>query len=325
MKTTTIAAIGAVMLYFSISEPGWSAEATPITVPDYSLNRVTDKIYVIYGPFDLPNSKNRGFRNNAVIVLTSQGVVVLDPGGSAHAGEKVAEKIRTLSKDPIVAIFNSHAHGDHWLGNEGVKRAYPQAVIYGHPGMKALVAGAEGDQWLAMIERLTEGTAGGKKVIGPDKTVNNGDVIVIGDTSFRIHHTGSAHTDNDIMIEVVDQKTLFTGDVVRNGVLGIMESDASFKGNIAAIDWMAQKKFKHYIPGHGLAGGVEMVRTYRAYLDKLLTTVKKLYAENPNLSDYEMKLAVLQAVSAYKNWDGFDLRLGSHVSRAYLEVEAEAF
>jgi glyoxylase-like metal-dependent hydrolase (beta-lactamase superfamily II) len=189
--------------------------------------------------------------------------------------------------------------------------------------MKAMVDGAGGERWLAMIERLTEGTAGGRKVVGPDKALNNGDVIDIGDTSFRIHHTGPAHTDNDIMIEVVDQKVLFTGDVVRNGALGLMESDASFKGNIAAIDWMVQKKFKHYLPGHGRAGGIEIVQAYRTYLDKLLTTVKKLYTEN--LSDHEMKPKVLEAVAAYKGWDGFESMVGPHVSRAYLEVEAEAF
>ena len=65
------------------------------------------------------------------------------------------------------------------------------------------------------------------------------------------------------------------------------------------------------------------MRAYRAYLDKLLTTVKKLYAKS--LSDHEMKPAVQQAVSAYKKWDGFDLVLGPHISRAYLEVEAGAF
>lgn len=324
MRAITCAVFGAIVVcLLSAWQPSRSAEATPIAAPDYSLHRVTDKIYVIYGPFDMPNNENRGFRNNAVIVQTSQGVAVFDPGGSAHAGEMVVRKIRTISKDPVVAIFNSHAHGDHWLGNEGVKRTYPQAVIYGHPGMKALVDGAEGERWLAMIERLTGGTAGGKKVIGPDKTLNNGDVIDIGDTSFRIHHTGPAHTDNDIMIEVVGQKALFTGDVVRNGMLGLMESDASFKGNIAAIDWMVEKKFKHYIPGHGRAGGIEIVQAYRAYLDKLLTTVKRLYAED--LTDYEMKPAVLQAVSAYKDWAEFELLLGPHVNRAYLEIQAEAF
>ena len=310
-------------LFCLVAVVGASVAADRALKKDYPVTKINDRIYVIYGPFDLPDNKNRGFRNTAVIVLTSRGVVVFDPGGSAYAGEMVVRKIRTLSKDPVVAIFNSHAHGDHWLGNEGVKRTYPQAVIYGHPGTKAVVDGAEGDRWLATIERLTGGTAGGKKVIGPEKTVNNGDVIAIGDTSFGIHHTGPAHTDNDIMIEVVDQKALFTGDVVRNGMLGLMESDSSFKGNIAAIDWMVQKKFKHYIPGHGRAGGVEIVRAYRAYLDKLLTTVKKLYAKN--LADHEMKPAVRQAVSAYKDWDGFERELGPHVNRAYLEVEAAAF
>ncbi|MEK7795894.1 MAG: MBL fold metallo-hydrolase, partial [Pseudomonadota bacterium] len=126
MKAIACAVFGAVVTCLSAWQPGWSAEATPAAAPDYTLHRVTDKIYALYGPFDLPDNKNRGFRNTAVIVQTSRGVVVFDPGGSAYAGEMVVRKIRTLSKDPIVAIFNSHAHGDHWLGNEGMKRTYPQ-------------------------------------------------------------------------------------------------------------------------------------------------------------------------------------------------------
>ena len=43
---------------------------------DFPLTRITDKVRVIYGPFDLPNRSNRGFRNNVVIVSTNQGVVV---------------------------------------------------------------------------------------------------------------------------------------------------------------------------------------------------------------------------------------------------------
>lgn len=153
--------------------------------------------------------------------------------------------------------------------------------------------------------------------------MNDGDVIEIGDTQFRVHHTGPAHTDNDIMIEIVDQKALFTDDVVRNAMLGIMEFDASFVGNIAAVDAIIKKKFKYYIPVHGRVGGIEIALDYRTYLDTLLSTVRTLYAEQ--LADYEMKPAVIDAVSAYSNWAGFDLRLGPHVSRAYLEIEAEEF
>ena len=321
-KATDIVAVVLVALLI-ISPPGVFASEPAATGVDYPLTRVTDRIYVIYGPFDLPNKANHGFRNNPVIVLTSAGVVVFDPGGSAWAGEFVTGKIKSITGDPVVAVFNSHAHGDHWLGNEGIKEAYPDAVIYGHPVMKDRVAGSEGEFWLAQIEQLTEGTAGGKQVVAPDRNVNDGDVITIGDTRFRIYHTGAAHTDSDIMIEIVGQNALFTGDVIRNGLLGIMEADASFAGNIAAIDVIAGKKFDYYIPGHGHVGDIEMALNYRTYLDTLLSIVRELYARQ--LADYEMKPMVTDAVSAYSDWAGFDIRVGPHVSRAYLEVEMEEF
>jgi glyoxylase-like metal-dependent hydrolase (beta-lactamase superfamily II) len=174
-----------------------------------------------------------------------------------------------------------------------------------------------------MINRLTNGLAGGKHVIAPNRTVNDGDVISIGDTKFRIHHQGAAHTDGDIMIEIVGADTLFTGDIVRNGMFGLMESDGSFEGNISMIDWAIEKDFMFYIPGHGTSGGKEILVDYRTYLTKLLSTVRQLYDEG--LADYEMKPAVEKALSAFKNWEGFSMRLGSHVSRAFLQVEEEAF
>jgi len=312
--------LGALLIMYT---PGGFASEPAATDKDYPLTRVTDRIYVIYGPFDLPNKTNHGFRNNPVIVLTSTGVVVFDAGGSAWAGEMVTRKIKSITEDPVVAVFNSHAHGDHWLGNEGIKKVYPDAVIYGHPVMKDRVTGSEDDFWLTQIEQLTEGAAGGKRVIAPDRTVNDRDVIEIGDTLFRVYHTGPAHTDSDIMIEIVGQNALFTGDVIRNGLLGIMEADASFAGNIAAIDVIAGKRFNYYIPGHGRVGDVGIALNYRTYLDTLLSTVRELYARQ--LADYEMKPMAMDAVSAYSNWAGFDIRVGPHISRAYLEVEMEEF
>jgi len=290
---------------------------------DYPLTKLTDKIHILYGPLDLPDEKNRGFRNNVVIVETSKGVVVLDPGGSAATGELVVRKVKALTAAPIVAVFDSHGHGDHWLGNEGIKRHYPNAIIYAHPRFIQRVAGNDGINWLELINRLTKRTAGGLHVVNADKPVQNGDSIKIGDKTFRIHHTGPAHSDNDIMIEIVEANTLFTGDVVRNGMLGMMEEESSIKGNIEAIDYLLTKKFTSYIPGHGAAGGPEMIRGYREYLSIVRNTVKAMYDEGKY--DYEMKPKVVQALSKYKNWKGFDENVGPHVSRAYLEIEKEVF
>ncbi len=311
------------ILVAAIGSMGLSAVSVEAGELDYPLTRLSDKIHLIYGPFALPDARNRGFRNNVVIVTTSAGVVVFDPGGSAAAGEMVVSRVKSITDTPIVAVFNSHVHGDHWLGNEGVKRSYPKAVIYGHHVMKSKTEGPVGEQWLTMINRLTEGTAGGKIVVAPNVSVENGDLITIGDTEFRIFHSGSAHTDNDIMIEIVGEHVLFTGDVVRNGLFGLMEEDSSFKGNLAAIDFISKKSYKLYIPGHGSSGGKEILNGYREYLHTVRETVEALYEEG--LADYEMKPKVIDALSVYKDWSGFDLRVGSHVSRAYLEIEAEAF
>jgi len=290
---------------------------------DYPIVKLTDKIRVIYGPFALPDEINPGFRNNPVLVSTSRGLVVFDPGGSAWAGEMVAKKIEEAKLGPVVAVFDSHAHGDHWLGNEGILRHFPNVPIYGHKLMKQRVENTDGERWLKMLNKMTNGAADGKKVVGPNKVVKNEDVITIGDTSFRIYHVAAGHTDNDIMIEIVGSGVLFTGDSVRNGMLGIMEEDASFKGNLATIDFMLGKKFKLYIPGHGKAGGADMVRNYRAYIATLREEVKKYYSQD--LMDYQMKPKVVQALAKYKDWNGFDTYVGPHVSRAYLEMQMEMF
>lgn len=290
---------------------------------DYPIKQITDKIQVIFGPMDLPDSNNRGFRNNVIIVHSSKGIVLMDPGGSAWSGDMVARKIKSMSGEPVVAVFNSHAHGDHWLGNEGIKRHFPDVVIYGHPKMKARLERNDGVTWLETINRLTDNLAEGKQVIAPDRIVNHGDMITVGDTEFRVIHTGSAHTDNDIMIEIVGEDALFTGDVVRDRFIGVMEDDSSFKGNIEAIDKIVALNFKYYIPGHGSVGDAEMPLSYRAYLKSLRDIVHELFDEG--IESYEMKPRIIEALNEYRDWQGFDLRLGAQISRAYLEVEREEF
>lgn len=302
-----------------------TAHQLPATADEfnYPIQQVTSKIQVIFGPLDLPDSKNRGFRNNVIIVSTSEGFVLMDPGGSAWAGEMIARKIKSTSATPVVAIFNSHVHGDHWLGNEGVKQHFPDAVIYGHPKMKARLEQDDGLFWLETINRVTDGMADGKQVVAPDRTVNDGDLISVGDTDFRIIHTGKAHTNNDILIEIVGEDALFTGDVVRDGFLGLMEDDSSFKGNIDIIDKIVAMNYKYYIPGHGNVGGVDIPLSYSAYLKSLRNLVKELF--DGGMESYEMKPVIIEALVDYSNWRGFELRLGAHISRVYLEIEEEEF
>ena len=70
--------------------------------------------------------------NNPAFVVSDEGVVVIDPGSSLQVGEMLLARIEKVTDKPILAVFNSHIHGDHWLGNQAIRDRYPEVPIYGH-------------------------------------------------------------------------------------------------------------------------------------------------------------------------------------------------
>ena len=319
MRTARILSL---TLFCLVVVVGASVAADRAITKDYPVTKINDRIYVIYGPYELPNKQNQGFRNNPAFVVTSAGVIVIDPGSGKKVGEMVLKKIRAITDKPVVAVFDTHSHSDHWPGNDAIKRAYPKAVIYGHPNMKAALADGVGERLVKDMDKETQGETAGTVAVGPDKTVNHGEVIKIGDRQFRIHHFGSTHTDNDILVEVVEDKVLFVGDIVRVKSLDIRQG--SLKANIAAIEKVSSLPVKIFVPGHRAAGGREILDTYNGFLRKVYAVVEELYKSGIS-SAQEMKPKVIERLKEYRNWDDFDTLIGRHVSQAHLEVEKELF
>jgi glyoxylase-like metal-dependent hydrolase (beta-lactamase superfamily II) len=299
----------------------FAAERGP-AVPDYPADRVADGIYVIHGSIDLPNPENQGFMNNPGIIVTDAGVVLVDPGASVQSGEMVLRVARRLSDQPVVAVFNTHIHGDHWLGNQAVRAAHPDVAIYGHPNMIELIENGEGESWVALMEQLTEGKTKGTTVIPPNMPVGNGMVIKIGDHTFRIHHYGPAHTTSDIMIEVVEPGVVFLGDNVLNGRVPRIR-EGSIQGNINACDEIVKTEATVFVPGHGKTGGRDVVEIMKTWFTTIYASVERLYAEDK--SDFEMKDEISALLQDYSGWIGFGEQLGKHISFAYLQIEAENF
>lgn len=291
-------------------------------IRDYPFEQVADNTWVIHGPLEMPNPDNQGFMNNPGIVLTSAGVVIVDPGSSLQAGEMVLRMLKTISDLPVVAVFNTHIHGDHWLGNQAVRAAYPNAAIYGHPEMLAEVEAGAGESWVELMENLTDGATRGTTVVGPDHAIDHGDAIQIGGKTFQIHHYGQAHTRTDIMIEVKEDAVVFLGDNVTAKRIPRM-TDGNFRGNIESVDRILKTGARIWIPGHGPSGNDAMVRAYRDYLDAVYRSAEKAF--NDDLDSSEVKPLALEATAAYSDWAGYEGEIGRQGSQAYLEVEAAEF
>ncbi len=293
-------------------------------VGEFKFEPLTKNVYVMHGPKEEPNVANMGFMNNPAFIISPNGLIVVDPGSTLQVGEHVLAEIRKVSKKPILAVFNTHIHGDHWLGNQAIKKAFPDVKIYGHPKMITQANGANGADWVDRMDRLTKGLSKGTKVVAPTLAVDHEATIKVDGQSFRIHHLSSAHTDTDIMIEHVDSKTLFLGDNSFVRRLGQFDDSASMHGNIKALQHALALKLDHYVPGHGQSGGADSaVQPFLTYLEKLRVGVTKGYrAEKP---DYKIRNDIIGDFAAYKDWAGFDGNFGKHVNKIYLEIEELEF
>lgn len=316
MRTLTISTL----LLVTLSLAACDRKAAAIKA-DFPLTKLTERVYVMHGPNEIPNKTNQGFMNNPGFVLTKKGVVVIDPGSSVQVGDLLLKKIATVTSDPVIAIFNTHIHGDHWLANDAIRRAYPKAVIYAHPKMIEKSV-AEGANWVKLLARLTDGATRGTKPIAPDLGIDHEETLSLGGVRFRIHHNEIAHTDGDIMIEVLEEKVMFLGDNIMAERAGRLD-DGDFLGNLAACDLALKSAATQFVPGHGKSGGRELVIAYRDFLKLLYATVKKYYGQG--LTDFAMKDKVVQDLKDYRQWAQFDNEIGKLVSLAFLQIERASF
>jgi len=288
----------------------------------FKADKITDNVYVIHGPLEFPNAKNRGFMNNPAFIVAEKSVVVIDPGSTYEVGEMVMKVIRSITDKPISHIFNTHVHGDHWLANDIILQNYPKATIIADPRMIKKSKAGEGQDWLDYMIRLTDGIAKGTKIVYPTSAAADGEQLSIAGLTFKLHSVGIGHSDTDIMIEYVEGSTLFTGDNVAYKRILRMD-DGGFRDVIKSLDKAISLDLKHYVPGHGPSGDVKLVHIQREYFDTLYTQVG-IYTDE-GLEDFEMKSKIMPLMLRFINWHGFDDQFGKHISLAKLEFEKAEF
>lgn len=289
-------------------------------VRPHPAQKVGKDLYVIHGPQGLPSVENQSFMNNPAWVITASGVVVIDPGSSVQAGRMVMQQLKKTTKKPVTHVFNTHVHGDHWLGNQAVLEVWPKATIIGSPEMIRAAKNGADAFWLDLMSRMTEGFTDGTRAEIPTVEAADGQEFKIGGKTFRIHSSTDGHSKTDLMIEIVEDRVLFTGDnVLSRQVMNLR--DGTFKGVMRETERALAINAKLYVPGHGKSGDRKLVEEQKAWFDILVPEVRRMYDEGMN--DFEMKPLLEEKLKAFKNWAEWDTNLGPMISLAVLEIEQE--
>lgn len=312
-------------IFFTVTNTAFAHDSqAPSSIEHYPLDRVSKHIYVVHGTQELPSPETRGFMNNPAAILTSNGVIIIDPGSSTEIGKQLLKKVKEVSEKPVIAVFNTHVHGDHWLGNHGIRESYPKVPIYAHKRMIERVNNGDGEEWVKLLMGMTKGAVAGTRIVGPNIGVTDGEELTIDGIKLKFHHTGHAHTDHDLMIEVSEDKALFFGDIVaaKRVPNSDVPQDANFKGSITAIKTMLTRPIDIYIPGHGVSGGREVPESSLHFLETLHASVTKYF--NEGLESFEMKDKVRTDLNEYKDWNNFN-ETDRVINFVFQEVERENF
>lgn len=295
-------------------------------VRDHPLRQVSPHVWMIHSPDGFPTPENQGMMCNITFVDTRDGLVVIDSGASVQIGEMAIRQVRKQWQKPVVAIINTHYHGDHWLGNHAFAEAYGAALpIYAHAGTQAEIRGMQGNLWRTLMEQWTNQATMGTKVVPPNRTVNPGEVLKFGDVSLRIHHYGIAHTPSDICVEVLEDRLTCVGDVAMDRRIANMD-DGSYLGSLATYAALEQHAASRlWLPGHGLPGAL-VLQWNRELFEGIYRPCEQAIRDGLPLEAAKgLVLRDPRVVSRAKDTKGFEANIGKYVSLAYLEAEAAGF
>jgi glyoxylase-like metal-dependent hydrolase (beta-lactamase superfamily II) len=249
--------------------------AFPSLAAGLEVQRVTEDVYALVGELGQRSPQNLG--NNATfgVIVTKDGVVLVDPGGS-HAGARAIEAaLRTVTHKPVLLVINTGGQDHRWLGNGYFKSKGARLVA-----SKAAVADhrARARDQLIMLDTLVgaKGMAGTTPVYA-DETFEEGKELTVGGTKLVLRHAGPAHTPGDSFVWLPQKKVVFAGDIVYVERLLGVGAESKSGSWVRVFKEMAALEPAHVVPGHGHATTLARARadTYD-YLVMLRSGVREL-------------------------------------------------
>ncbi len=243
----------------------------PVSVP-MELQQVSPHVYFVQGQAGVATD-NEGFISNAGVVITDEGIVVIDSLGTPSLANTLLGKIREISDQPLVRVIVSHYHADHIYGLQVFEEQ--GAKVWAPAGAEKYLRSPNAaerleerrlslDPWVNDTTRLVE----------PDRYVEGQEVFTLGGVQFTVSPVGEAHSDGDLTVYVEPDRVLFSGDIIFEGRVPFM-GDANSGHWLKVLQRMEKQQLAALVPGHGAAASDpnKPISTMRSYLAHLRSTM----------------------------------------------------
>ncbi len=279
---------------------------------EYTLDskKITDNVHCFIGKYEIPTEQNGGEMSNMCFIDEGKYYTTIDSGPSYKYAKQAHEYIKKNHGDkPIKYVLVTHAHDDHYLGND----------YFASKGATIVASENFNDAILVnthMVNMIGKETYEGTKVYGSD--------IQIKDSSQKFGNikalslTPKAHSNSDIVYLDEKNGVIFSGDLIFNGRIPALR-EGSINGWLEALDKLEKLKFNFIASGHGDITATNAYETTREYLTLLKEKVVEAIDEDIGIEEAAKNIEL----EKFKNFPLYKELHSKNVFKAYQELEFE--
>jgi len=242
--------------------------------------------------------------SNAVVLVTDEGVLVIDTRQHPRDGQDLIDRIRKVTDKPIKWVINSHFHGDHHFGNSAFKAI--GATIVAQKDTARIMQKVQPKE---MARRGNFFKSRGYdpaevKLVMPDLTFDSEMTIRLGGREVRLAYLGPGQQVGDTFVFFPHARMVFTTGMFGPRSMPNMAFTPSVENWVKLLDGLAAMDVDKILPAHGDVATAADVRELAAMLADEYATVKDAVAKGMGVDEAVKTLTLPQ----YKDWRNYNRR-----------------
>lgn len=298
------------MKYALIAIVAWLV-APPIQAQDLGphVRKIKDGIFVYAA---------RAQDSNVSVILTAEGVVMIDTGQTPVDSREVMGIVRKLSSQPVRFVIHTEPHADHTVGDFVFS---PPAVVIAHAGaadsMKKAASGTLERNRKQLAEYPDQrGALEGYRQVLPDIEYQQKMTLNLGERSFDLVYLKNVHSEADTAIWLPKERVLWATAAVGVKRYPNIRPFLTIPDILASIKLMRALNPEVVIAGHGAPGTAKIFDEMERYYALLLERVGKMAREGKSLEQIKAEIRMPE----FDDWAGKE-RFPNNVEAAWRAVK----
>ena len=285
--------------------------ALPVQAQDLGpqVRKIKDGIFVY---------AERAQDSNVSIILTQEGVVMIDTGQTPVQSGKAMGMVKKLGPQPVRFVIHTEPHDDHTIGDFVFS---PPAVVIAHAGAaesmrKAAANSLERNRKQSAEYPDSRDALKGYRQVLPHIEYQQKMTLHLGERSFELIYLKGVHSEADTAIWLPKERVLWATAAVGVKRFPNIRPFLAIPDILASIKLMRALNPEVVIAGHGAPGTAQIFDETERYYALLLERVGKMAREGRSLEQIKAEIRMPE----FDDWAGKE-RFPNNVEAAWRAVK----